>query len=196
MTIAQPSTPANHFHLLRRQAMGEMKRPLIVFSPKSMLRNKAAVSQPADFIEVNRFQSVIDDPNFVQRGNKKIADTDKVTTIMLCSGKIYWELEKKREKDGRDDIAIIRVEMLHPIPFNRLRDAFANYPNAKEIRWVQDEPANQGAWPFYNEHLRELIPDMPKMVRVSRRAQSTTATGVAKVHQQEEKALLEEAFAK
>ena len=196
MTIAQPSTPANHFHLLRRQAMGEMKRPLIVFSPKSMLRNKAAVSQPADFIEVNRFQSVIDDPNFVERGNKKIADTDKVTTIMLCSGKIYWELEKKREKDGRDDIAIIRVEMLHPIPFNRLRDAFANYPNAKEIRWVQDEPANQGAWPFYNEHLRELIPDMPKMVRVSRRAQSTTATGVAKVHQQEEKALLEEAFAK
>ena len=192
----RPSTPANHFHLLRRQAMGEMKRPLIVFSPKSMLRNKAAVSQPADFIEVNRFQSVIDDPNFVQRGNKKIADTDKVTTIMLCSGKIYWELEKKREKDGRDDIAIIRVEMLHPIPFNRLRDAFANYPNAKEIRWVQDEPANQGAWPFYNEHLRELIPDMPKMVRVSRRAQSTTATGVAKVHQQEEKALLEEAFAK
>lgn len=196
MTIAQPSTPANHFHLLRRQALGEMKRPLVVFSPKSMLRNKAAVSQPSDFIEVDRFQSVIDDPNFVERGNKKIADTDKVTTIMLCSGKIYWELEKKREKDGRDDVAIIRIEMLHPIPFNRLRDAFANYPNAKEIRWVQDEPANQGAWPFYNEHLRNLIPDMPEMVRVSRRSQSTTATGVAKVHQQEEKALLEEAFKK
>ena len=196
MTIAQPSTPANHFHLLRRQALGEMKRPLIVFTPKSMLRNKAAVSQPADFIEVERFQSVIDDPNFVERGNKKIGDTDKVTTILLCSGKIYWELAKKKEKDGRDDIAIIRVEMLHPIPFNRLSDAFKNYPNAKEIRWVQDEPANQGAWPFYNEHLRTLIPDMPEMVRVSRRAQSTTATGVAKVHQQEEKQLLEEAFAK
>ena len=86
--------------------------------------------------------------------------------------------------------------MLHPIPFNRLRDAFENYPNAKQIRWVQDEPANQGAWPFYNEHLRNLIPDMPEMVRVSRRSQSTTATGVAKVHQQEEKALLEEAFKK
>ena len=196
MTIAQPSTPANHFHLLRRQALGEMKRPLVVFSPKSMLRNKAAVSQPSDFIEVDRFQSVIDDPNFVERGNKKIADTDKVKTIMLCSGKIYWELDKKRQKDGRDDIAIVRVEMLHPIPFNRLADAFKNYPNAKEIRWVQDEPANQGAWPFYNEHLRTLIPDMPEMVRVSRRAQSTTATGVAKVHQQEEKQLLEEAFAK
>ena len=196
MTIAQPSTPANHFHLLRRQALGEMKRPLVVFTPKSMLRNKAAVSQPADFTEVNRFQSVIDDPTFVERGNKKIADTDKVTTILLCSGKIYYELAKRKEKDGRDDVAIIRLEMLHPIPFNRLKDAFANYPNAKEIRFVQDEPANQGPWPFYNEHLRNLIPDMPEMVRVSRRAQSTTATGVGKIHQQEEQQLIDEAFAK
>ncbi len=198
MTIAQPSTPANHFHLLRRQALGEMKRPLIVFTPKSMLRNKAAVSQPADFIEVDRFESVIDDPNFVSRGNQKLdgANHDKVETILLCSGKIYYELAKRKEKDGRDDVAIIRIEMLHPIPFNRLADAFANYPNAKQIRFVQDEPANQGAWPFYNEHLRNLVPDMPEMVRVSRRAQSTTATGVAKVHQQEEKALLDEAFAK
>ena len=198
MTIAQPSTPANHFHLLRRQALGEMKRPLIVFTPKSMLRNKAAVSQPADFIEVDRFESVIDDPNFVSRGNQKLdgANHNKVETILLCSGKIYYELAKRKEKDGRDDVAIIRIEMLHPIPFNRLADAFANYPNAKQIRFVQDEPANQGAWPFYNEHLRNLVPDMPEMVRVSRRAQSTTATGVAKVHQQEERALLDEAFAK
>ena len=197
MTIAQPTTPANHFHLLRRQALGEMKRPLIVFTPKSMLRNKAAVSQPADFIEVDKFQSVIDDPAFVQRGNVKVdgADHDKVTTILLCSGKIYYELEKRRKKDKRDDVAIVRIEMLHPIPFNRIRDAFENYPNVKEIRWVQDEPANQGAWPFYNEHLRTLIPEMPEMVRVSRRAQSTTATGVAKVHQEEEKALLDAAFA-
>lgn len=198
MTVAQPSTPANHFHLLRRQALGEMKRPLIVFTPKSMLRNKAAVSQPADFIETDRFESVIDDPNFVSRGNKKVdgADHDKVETILLCSGKIYYELAKRKEKDGRDDVAIVRIEMLHPIPFNRLRDAFANYPNAKQIRFVQDEPANQGPWPFYNEHLRNLIEDMPEMVRVSRRAQSTTATGVAKVHQQEEQALIDEAFAK
>ena len=198
MTIAQPSTPANHFHLLRRQALGEMKRPLVVFTPKSMLRNKAATSKPADFIQVDRFESVIDDPNFVRRGNEKLdgANHDKVETILLCSGKIYYELAKRKEKDGRDDVAIIRIEMLHPIPFNRLADAFANYPNAKQIRFVQDEPANQGAWPFYNEHLRNLVPDMPEMVRVSRRAQSTTATGVAKVHQQEEKALLDEAFAK
>ena len=194
MTVAQPSTPANHFHLLRRQALGEMKRPLVVFTPKSMLRNKAATSAVEDFTEVKRFQSVINDPNFVDVYGKKVGDTDKVKTIMLVSGKLYWDLEKKREADGRDDIAIVRVEMLHPIPFNRLREAFEAYPNATQVRFVQDEPANQGPWPFYNEHLRTLIPDMPELVRVSRRAQSSTATGNAKVHQIEQKNLLEEAF--
>ena len=194
MTVAQPSTPANHFHLLRRQALGEMKRPLVVFTPKSMLRNKAATSSVEDFTEVKKFQSVINDPNFVDINGKKVGDTDKVKTIMLVSGKLYWELAKKKEADGRDDIAIVRVEMLHPIPFNRLREAFEAYPNATQIRFVQDEPANQGPWPFYNEHLRELIPDMPEMVRVSRRSQSSTATGNAKVHQIEQKNLLEEAF--
>lgn len=194
MTVAQPSTPANHFHLLRRQALGEMKRPLVVFTPKSMLRNKAATSAVEDFTEVKRFQSVINDPNFVDANGKKVGDTDKVKTIMLVSGKLYWDLEKKREADGRDDIAIVRVEMLHPIPFNRLREAFEAYPNATQVRFVQDEPANQGPWPFYNEHLRTLIPDMPELVRVSRRAQSSTATGNAKVHQIEQKNLLEEAF--
>ena len=194
MTVAQPSTPANHFHLLRRQALGEMKRPLVVFTPKSMLRNKAATSAVEDFTEIKKFQSVINDPNFVDVNGKKVGDTDKVKTIMLVSGKLYWELAKKKEADGRDDIAIVRVEMLHPIPFNRLREAFEAYPNAAQIRFVQDEPANQGPWPFYNEHLRELIPDMPEMVRVSRRSQSSTATGNAKVHQIEQKNLLEEAF--
>lgn len=194
MTVAQPSTPANHFHLLRRQALGEMKRPLVVFTPKSMLRNKAATSAVEDFTEVKRFQSVINDPNYVDIDGNKVGDTDKVKTIMLVSGKLYWDLEKKREADGRDDIAIVRVEMLHPIPFNRLREAFDAYPNATQVRFVQDEPANQGPWPFYNEHLRTLIPDMPELVRVSRRAQSSTATGNAKVHQIEQKNLLEEAF--
>lgn len=194
MTVAQPSTPANHFHLLRRQALGEMKRPLVVFTPKSMLRNKAATSSVSDFTEVTKFQSVINDPNFFDINGKKVGDADKVKTIMLVSGKLYWELAKKKEADGRDDIAIVRVEMLHPIPFNRLREAFESYPNTQQVRFVQDEPANQGPWPFYNEHLRELIPDMPELVRVSRRSQSSTATGNAKVHQIEQKNLLEEAF--
>lgn len=196
MTVAQPSTPANHFHLLRRHAMSDLKRPLIVFTPKSMLRLKAAGSAVEDFTEVEKFQSVINDPNQFDRDGQTVGDPDKVKTVMLVSGKLYWELEKRREKDGRDDVAIVRIEMLHPIPFNRLRDAFESYPNLEEVRFVQDEPANQGPWPFYNEHLRDLIPDMPELVRVSRRSQSSTATGVSKVHQAEQKKLLDEAFEK
>ncbi|RNE48450.1 multifunctional oxoglutarate decarboxylase/oxoglutarate dehydrogenase thiamine pyrophosphate-binding subunit/dihydrolipoyllysine-residue succinyltransferase subunit [Corynebacterium alimapuense] len=196
MTVAQPSTPANHFHLLRRHALGTMRRPLVVFTPKSMLRSKDAASSVEDFTEVTSFQSVYNDPNLVNLDGEVIGDTEKVTSILLCSGKIYYELEKRRAKDKRDDVAIVRVEMLHPIPFNRLRDAFESYPNATQIRFVQDEPANQGPWPFYNEHLRNLIPDMPEMVRVSRRAQSSTATGVSKVHQLEQANLIDEAFAK
>ncbi|RSZ65464.1 multifunctional oxoglutarate decarboxylase/oxoglutarate dehydrogenase thiamine pyrophosphate-binding subunit/dihydrolipoyllysine-residue succinyltransferase subunit [Corynebacterium hylobatis] len=195
MTVAQPTTPANHFHLLRRHALGTMKRPLVVFTPKSMLRLKDAASAVEDFTDIKSFQSVYNDPRLVDLEGNKVGDTDKVTTIMLCSGKIYYELEKRRAKDNRDDIAIVRVEMLHPIPFNRLRDAFEHFPNATEIRFVQDEPANQGPWPFYNEHLRNLIPGMPEMRRISRRAQSSTATGVAKVHQLEQAQLLDEAFA-
>ncbi len=184
-TIAQPSTPANYFHLLRRHALGSLKRPLVVFSPKSMLRNKMAVSSVEDFTEVKKFQSVIDDPN--QNGKN-----ENIKTVLMCSGKIYWDLEKKRQADGRDDVAIVRVEMLHPIPFNRIKDALENYPNA-EVRWVQDEPANQGPWPFLALQLPEHIPGI-QLKRVSRRAQSSTATGVAKVHQLEQKQLLEEAF--
>ncbi|MGD7002465.1 multifunctional oxoglutarate decarboxylase/oxoglutarate dehydrogenase thiamine pyrophosphate-binding subunit/dihydrolipoyllysine-residue succinyltransferase subunit [Corynebacterium halotolerans] len=194
MTVAQPSTPANHFHLLRRHALSDLKRPLIVFTPKSMLRMKAASSAVEDFTEVEKFQSVINDPNQFDRNGKAVGDADKVKTIMLVSGKLYYELEKKREKDGREDVAIVRIEMLHPIPFNRLREAFESYPNATQIRFVQDEPANQGPWPFYNEHLRTLIPEMPEMIRVSRRSQSSTATGVAKVHKAEQAKLLDEAF--
>lgn len=187
-TVAQPSDPANYFHLLRRHILSDLHRPLVVFSPKSMLRNKLAVSPVEDFTNANKFRSVIDDPHF--------ADEDKagIKTLILCSGKIYWELEKKRKKEKRDDIAIARLEMLHPLPHNALNKVFESYPDLEEVRWVQDEPANQGPWPFLALNLPEVLPDMPKLTRVSRRAQSSTATGVAKVHQIEEKALLEEAF--
>ena len=118
-----------------------------------------------------------------------------MTKILLVSGKLYWDLEKRRQKDGREDLAIIRLEMLHPVPFRRLKKAFDMYPNVQEIRFCQDEPANQGPWPFLALQLPELIPDMPPMTRVSRRAQSSTATGVSKVHQLEQKQLIDEAFA-
>mgnify|MGYP002722604560 FL=1 len=150
-----------------------------------MLRNKAAVSSVEDFTETSKFSSVIDDPN--QNGVNK-----DIKTVLLCSGKIYYDLEKKRQKDGRDDVAIVRVEMLHPVPYNRIRESLSNYPNA-EFRWVQDEPANQGPWPFLALELPEYLPGI-QLKRVSRRAQSSTATGVGKVHQIEQEQLLNEAF--
>lgn len=195
MTVAQPSTPANYFHLLRRHALGNLKRPLVVFTPKSMLRLKAASSSVDEFTDVKKFRSVINDPRLVDRDNNVIGDVNKVKKILLVSGKLYYELEKRRAKDNRDDIAIVRIEMLHPIPFNRLKEAFDFYPNAEEIRFCQDEPANQGPWPFLGLHLPELIPGLLPMKRVSRRAQSSTSTGVAKVHQFEQDQLIDAAFA-
>ena len=160
-----------------------------------MLRMKAATSAVEDFTDIKRFRSVINDPRFVDAHGNVTGDTSKVKKLMLVSGKLYYELAKRAEKDKRDDVAIIRIEMLHPVPFNRLQDAFALYPNAEEIRFCQDEPANQGAWPFLNEQLRELIPNLLPMKRVSRRAQASTATGLSKVHAVEQAALLDEAFA-
>ncbi|MDK7055480.1 hypothetical protein QP260_22805, partial [Escherichia coli] len=139
----------NYFHLLRRHVLSDLHRPLVVFSPKSMLRNKMAASAVEDFTNPNKFRSVIDDPNFESK------DKSGIKTLLLCSGKIYWELEKKRKKDKRDDIAIARLEMLHPLPHNRLRDLFESYPDLEEVRWVQDEPANQGPWPFLALNLPE-----------------------------------------
>nr|WP_282441077.1 multifunctional oxoglutarate decarboxylase/oxoglutarate dehydrogenase thiamine pyrophosphate-binding subunit/dihydrolipoyllysine-residue succinyltransferase subunit [Corynebacterium antarcticum] len=195
MTVAQPSTPANYFHLLRRHALSELHRPLVVFTPKSMLRMKDAASPVEDFTEVTKFRSVINDPRLVDRDNNVIGDVDEVTTILLVSGKLYYELEKRRKKDGREDVAIVRLEMYHPIPHNRLKEAFAFYPNATEVRFCQDEPANQGAWPFLALNLPERIPEMPPLKRISRRAQSSTSTGVSKVHQFEQQQLIDAAFA-
>ncbi|MDO4908241.1 MAG: multifunctional oxoglutarate decarboxylase/oxoglutarate dehydrogenase thiamine pyrophosphate-binding subunit/dihydrolipoyllysine-residue succinyltransferase subunit [Corynebacterium sp.] len=194
MTVAQPTTPANHFHLLRRHAIGGLRRPLVVFTPKSMLRLKDATSSVEEFTEIKKFRSVINDPRIVDAFGNVIGDVSKIKTVMLVSGKLYYELEKRRAKLGREDIAIVRIEMLHPIPFNRLREVFGMFPNLKEIRFCQEEPANQGAWPFLAVHLPELIPGMLPMKRVSRRAQSSTATGMSKVHAYEQKLLLEQAF--
>lgn len=195
MTVAQPTSPANYFHLLRRHALGELKRPLVVFTPKSMLRMKAASSSVEEFTQVKKFRSVINDPAIQDAFGKVIGDTSKIKTVLLVSGKLYYDLEKRKKKDGREDVAIVRLEQLHPIPHNRLREVFEMFPNLEEVRFCQDEPANQGPWPFYALNLPELLPNLPKMKRVSRRAQSSTSTGINKVHQLEQAALIDEAFA-
>ncbi|MBY4574302.1 2-oxoglutarate dehydrogenase E1 component [Gordonia paraffinivorans] len=191
MTVALPSTPANYFHLLRRHVLDGIRRPLIVFTPKSMLRNKAAVSAVEEFTE-DKFRSVIDDPRFAKEG----ADRSKVKRVLLVSGKLFYELAARRDKDGREDIAIVRIEQLYPVPHRRLRKTLEQYGNASEFRWVQEEPANQGPWPFLGLWLPEVLPDiLGGLRRVSRRAMSAPSSGSSKVHAVEQQEILDEAFA-
>jgi 2-oxoglutarate decarboxylase len=190
MTVAVPSTPANYFHLLRRHALDGVQRPLIVFTPKSMLRNKAAVSEIKDFTEV-KFRSVLEEPTY-EDGD---GDRSKVTRILLTSGKLYYELAARKEKDNRDDIAIVRIEQLAPLPKRRLDGTLDRYGGAKQYFWVQEEPANQGAWPRFGLELPELLPDkLTGIKRISRRAMSAPSSGSSKVHAVEQQEIIDEAF--
>lgn len=190
MTIALPSTPANYFHLLRRHGLDGVHRPLIVFTPKSMLRNKAAVSDIRDFTE-QKFRSIMEEPTYTDGDG----DRSKVTRILLTSGKIYYELAARKDKDKREDVAIVRVEQLAPLPKRRLSNTLDSYPNAKEFFWVQEEPANQGAWPTFGLTLPELLPEkLTGIKRISRRAMSAPSSGSSKVHAVEQQEIIDEAF--
>ncbi|GAA4619950.1 multifunctional oxoglutarate decarboxylase/oxoglutarate dehydrogenase thiamine pyrophosphate-binding subunit/dihydrolipoyllysine-residue succinyltransferase subunit [Saccharopolyspora hordei] len=187
MTVAMPSTPANYFHLLRRHALDGIHRPLVVFTPKSMLRLKAATSPVEDFTE-GKFTSVIDDPTQ--------PDPNSVRKLVLCTGKLYYELAAHREKEGITDTAIARLEQLYPLPHRKLGALLERYGNVDEVRWVQEEPANQGAWPFLGLTLPELFPQLVgKLKRVSRRPMAAPATGLAKVHEVEQAEVVRNAFA-
>ena len=190
MTIAVPSTPANYFHLLRRHALDGVQRPLIVFTPKSMLRNKVAVSDIRAFTE-DRFHSVLEEPIY----SDGTGDRSKATRMLFTSGKIYYELAARKAKDNRDDVAIVRIEQLAPLPFHRLTEAIENYPNVNQYFWVQEEPANQGAWPRFGLELPELFPDtLTGIKRISRRAMSAPSSGSSKVHAVEQQEIIDEAF--
>jgi multifunctional 2-oxoglutarate metabolism enzyme len=183
MTVAMPSTPASYFHLLRTQALAPYHKPLIVFTPKSMLRLKAAGSQRSDFTS-GTFEPVLRDTT---------VDPTVVRRILLCTGKVYWDLVAERERNGRTDVAIVRLERLAPLPQEELREAVASYPGDAEIVWVQEEPANQGAWGFVALGLHELLPGRA-LRKVSRKAASSPAVGTHKVHEREQHAIVEAAF--
>ncbi|GAA0989363.1 Multifunctional 2-oxoglutarate metabolism enzyme [Nocardioides aquaticus] len=181
--VAQPSTPASYFHLLRRHSLGERHRPMIVFTPKSMLRRKEAASQPHEFTE-GTFRPFIGDDH---------ADQDKVDTLLICSGRITWDLHVARDKaeDG-ERFAIARVEQLYPRPVDAIKDEIARYPHLKKVRWVQDEPQNMGPWPHYQLN---VWPEVDAEVEpVTRVASSSPSVGTAKRHQDEQKDLLARAF--
>ena len=182
MTVAMCSSPANYFHLLRRQGLSPVRRPLIAFTPKSLLRHKAAVSEVEDFT-TGTFQPVL-------------ADTGaggSVRRVLLCSGKVYYDLAAARAEHNRDDIAILRVEQLYPLPADELRRELAKYPDA-ELVWVQEEPANQGAWPFIALNLPEHLDGRP-LLRVTRRASASPAVGSHGVHEAQQREIVASALA-
>jgi 2-oxoglutarate decarboxylase len=186
MTVAVPSTPANYFHLLRRHALDGIRRPMIVFTPKSMLRNKAATSPVEDFVDQSKFMSVIDDVE---------VDPAKVRKVLLTSGKLYWELAAERAKREANDVAIVRIEQYYPLPTKKLRAALERYTGSTQVTWVQEEPENQGGWPFFGLHLPRKLPELLSGLDVvSRRPMAAPSAGSSKVHEVEQKALIAKAF--
>jgi len=183
MTVARPSTPASYFHLLRRQAYAKPRRPLIVFTPKAMLRLRGATSPVEDFTQ-GRFETVIDDTRELDR--------NAVKRVIFHSGKVHWDLVAELEKKPNPEIALVRVEQLYPVPLRALKTVADTYPNA-EIVWVQEEPENQGAWPFLALHF-QTVPG-PRVVRpITRAASAAPSTGSSKVHAAEQADLLSRAL--
>ncbi|MBA2531889.1 MAG: multifunctional oxoglutarate decarboxylase/oxoglutarate dehydrogenase thiamine pyrophosphate-binding subunit/dihydrolipoyllysine-residue succinyltransferase subunit [Nocardioidaceae bacterium] len=185
-TVAQPSSPASYFHLLRRHALNSQHRPMVVFTPKSMLRSKAAVSQPADFTS-GAFRPLIGDDG---------VDAGRVERVLLCSGKIAWDLlaERTNREGDAPRTAILRVEQLYPRPVEQLKTELVKYPKLAQVRWVQDEPANMGPWPHMALHLTRELDGLP-FYRVSRPESSSPSVGQHSRHTEEQKALLSQAFA-
>jgi 2-oxoglutarate dehydrogenase complex dehydrogenase (E1) component-like enzyme len=182
MTIAMCSSPSNYFHLLRRQGLSPVRRPLIAFTPKSLLRLKAAVSEVDDFTS-GTFQPVLPDPSVDAAGVKR---------VLLCTGKVYYDLIAEREKNGRTDVAIVRVEQLYPLPAEELKAELSRYPGV-EVVWVQEEPANQGAWPFMALSLPEHLEGRP-LLRASRKASASPAVGSHAVHEAQQHEVIATAF--
>jgi 2-oxoglutarate dehydrogenase E1 component len=184
MQVANATTAAQYFHLLRRQMVRDVRKPLVVFTPKSLLRAKATRS-PIEDLTRGGFEEVLDDP--------RVGDPDAVRRIVLCSGKIGQEALAERDTRGAP-VAIVRVEQLYPWPYERLSEVVARYPEAREIVWLQEEPANMGAWAFAQDRLAERFADTHRVVRVSRYESGSPATGSHTIHVQEQEAIIDAAL--
>ena len=186
--VCIPSSPSQMFHLLRRQAIRKMRTPLIVITPKSLLRNPKAVSSLEGLCN-GSFRTVIDD---------KILDKDNVNNIVLCSGKVYYELEQRKKETKIENMAIIRIEQLYPFPYDDLEELLVSYKNVNKVKWCQEEPSNQGAW-FSHRHRLQRVLDRLKnkkieITLVSRPPAAAPAVGMMKLHQQQQDKLINEAL--
>lgn len=185
MQVCVPSTPAQIFHLLRRQMIRPYRKPLIVMTPKSLLRHKLAVSALESLTE-GRFENVIDEVDEL--------DPQGVTRIILCAGKVYYDLLERRRTEEKHGIVILRLEQLYPFPEEELSGILAQYPNATEFYWVQEEPLNQGAWYSSQHHIRTLLGEDRHLQHVTRPASASPAVGHLDVHVKQQEALIERAL--
>ena len=183
MQVTNCTTPANFFHAIRRQFKRDFRKPLIVFTPKSLLRHPACVSKLEEFTD-GKFQEVINDAN---------VKPDEVNRVLFCSGKIYYELLEKQQKDQIKNVAIVRVEQLYPTPLAQMEAVYKGYKNAKEAIWVQEEPENMGAWPYLLRKTRKTV--FSDIEVISRKESSSTATGFAKQHADQQAGILAKSFA-
>jgi 2-oxoglutarate dehydrogenase E1 component len=188
MQIVQPTTASQIFHVLRRQMLRMFRKPLVIMTPKSLLRAKDATSPLAEFTK-GEFRTVIGDAEAALVG-------DKVKRVIVCSGKVAYDLMRKREEKKASDAAIVRVEQLYPFPHKAFAAELKKYPNATDIVWCQDEPQNQGAWFFVQHYVHENMAEGQKLGYAGRPASASPACGYAHLHQEQQKALLDQAFAK
>jgi 2-oxoglutarate dehydrogenase E1 component len=187
MQVVQPTTASQIFHVLRRQMLRQLRKPLVIMTPKSLLRNKDATSPLSEFTK-GGFQTVIPE--------HKELKADQVKRVVVCSGKVYYDLAKKRDEKGLDDVAILRVEQLYPFPHKVFAAELRKYPNATELVWCQDEPQNQGAWFFVQHYIHENMAEGQKLGYAGRSASASPAVGYSHLHQEQQKALVEAAFGK
>jgi len=185
MQVCMPTTPSQMFHLLRRQVLRQVRKPLIVMSPKSLLRHKLSVSTLEDICE-KRFMRIIGDSSDIVPG--------KVDRIIICSGKVYFDLLDARNERGLENIAIIRVEELYPFPKQQVAAELARYPNARHVVWCQEEPLNQGAWQFIQPYLAGQITAKQVLSVVSRPASASPAVGYYQKHIEQLQTLVNEAM--
>ncbi len=181
MQVCAPTTPAQVFHMLRRQMLRRYRKPLIVITPKSMLRHPQAVSTIGE-ITGGGFRPVIDEVDSLEAG--------RVTRLILCMGKIYYDLLEKRRSEALEDIAIVRIEQLYPFPGDCLADVFQRYPHLEQVVWCQEEPRNQGAWYSQKHHLQRVLRGNITLECVGRPAQASSAVGSLKVHREQQRTLV------
>jgi 2-oxoglutarate dehydrogenase E1 component len=183
--VCYPTTAAQYFHMLRRQVRRDIRKPLVVMTPKQPLRMKESRSPVADLTN-GSFEEILDDPN--------VTDRSAVTRIVLCTGKVAWDAMAERDKRGAA-VAVVRVEQLYPFPEAGLRDILSRYPNAKQLLWLQEEPENMGSWRFVEHRIWRLKDSGYDLRHAARVESGSPATGSKVIHDQEFAELMEETFA-